>query len=69
MKNKKQSIDRLDISNNANDILKENKILTLGEICKKNKKELQDYGLSLDIGITITRIKFEILKFINNKGE
>ncbi len=57
MKNKKQSIDRLDISNNANDILKENKILTLGEICKKNKKELQDYGLSLDI---IKEIELEL---------
>ena len=57
MKNKKQSIDRLDISNNANDILKENKILTLGEICKKNKKELKNYGLSLDI---IKEIELEL---------
>ncbi len=54
---KKQSIDRLDISNNANDILKENKILTLGEICKKNKKELKNYGLSLDI---IKEIELEL---------
>lgn len=41
----KQSIDRLDISNEANDILKKNKIITLGELCKKTKKELKELTL------------------------
>ena len=42
----KQSIERLYISNESNDILKKNKILTLGELCKKTKKELKQLALT-----------------------
>lgn len=41
----RQSIDRLDISNESSDILKKNKVITLGELCKKTKKELKELEL------------------------
>lgn len=37
----KQNIDRLDISDNAIKILKDNKIITLGQLCKKSKSDLK----------------------------
>lgn len=37
----KQSIDRLDICDNAINILKENNIKTIGQLCKKSKSDLK----------------------------
>lgn len=37
----KQSIDRLDIGDNAINILKENNIKTIGQLCKKSKSDLK----------------------------
>lgn len=37
----KQSIDRLDIGNNAINKLKENNIKTIGQLCKKSKSDLK----------------------------
>ena len=37
----KQNIYRLDISDNAIKILKDNKIITLGQLCKKSKSDLK----------------------------
>ncbi len=41
----KQSIYRLDISDDAINILNENKIKTIGQLCKKTKKDLKNYDL------------------------
>lgn len=40
-----QFVDRLDVSQNALDILKENKINTLGQLENYNKSKLKDMGL------------------------
>lgn len=42
---KKQNIQRLDISDNAINILKGNEIKTLGELCRKSKADLKNIGL------------------------
>ena len=47
-KYKVQSIDRLDISDNAINLLKQNNIETLGEICNKTKQELKQMQLMTD---------------------
>lgn len=44
---KKQSIDRLDISDSIIERLKNNGIKTIGELCKKNKSDLQKIGIEL----------------------
>ena len=41
----KQKIERLDISDSAMNILKENKITTIGQLCKKSKTDLRDIQL------------------------
>ena len=40
-----QFVDRLDVRQNALDILKENKINTLGQLENYNKSKLKDMGL------------------------
>ena len=47
-KYKVQSIDRLDISDNAINLLKQNNIETLGELCNKTKQELKQMQLMTD---------------------
>ena len=47
-KYKVQSIDRLDISDNAINLLKQNNIETLGELCNKTKQELRQMQLMTD---------------------
>ena len=42
----KQSIDRLDISVNAIELLKQNQIDTIGKLCKKNKSDLRKLNLT-----------------------
>lgn len=37
----KQKIERLDISDDATNILKENNINTIGQLCKKSKTDLR----------------------------
>lgn len=37
----KQKIERLDISDDATNILKENNINTIGQLCKKSKTDLK----------------------------
>ena len=41
----KQKIERLDISDSAMNLLKENKITTIGQLCKKSKTDLRDIQL------------------------
>lgn len=48
----KQNIDRLNISDNSIQILKNNKIITIGQLCKKGKNDLR----KLDI------VQFDIKK-------
>ena len=48
----KQNIDRLNISDNSIKILKNNKIITIGQLCKKSKNDLR----KLDI------VQFDIKK-------
>lgn len=42
---KVQDIQRLDISDNAINILNENKINTIGKLCRKSKADLKNLGL------------------------
>ena len=37
----KQSVDRLDISDNCMELLKSNDIETIGQLCKKSKTDLK----------------------------
>lgn len=41
-----QYIERLDISDNTLDILKQNKIVFIKDICRKNKTSLKQMGLT-----------------------
>lgn len=43
----KQLIDRLDLSDNVLNILKYNKIETIEQLTKNNKKSLRSYGLTI----------------------
>lgn len=43
----KQLIDRLDLSDNVLNILKYNKIETIEQLTKNNKKALRNYGLTI----------------------
>lgn len=45
----KQNIDRLDISDNAIKISKDNKIITLGQLCKKSKSDLKKIETGLNL--------------------
>lgn len=40
-----QNIDRLDISCNSIQLLKDNKIIFIKQVCKMSKKELKSLGL------------------------
>jgi DNA-directed RNA polymerase alpha subunit len=40
-----QRIDRLDISDSVLNVLKENEITTLGNLCSKSKTDLKNIGL------------------------
>jgi DNA-directed RNA polymerase alpha subunit len=40
-----QRIDRLDINDNILNVLKENEITTLGNLCSKSKTDLKNIGL------------------------
>lgn len=42
---KKQSIDRLDIADSIIEKLKNNKIDTLGKLCKQSKTDLKEIGI------------------------
>ena len=42
---KKQSIDRLDIADSIIEKLKNNKIDTLGKLCKQSKADLKEIGI------------------------
>lgn len=52
-----QSIDRLNISINTTNILKENKIKTIEQLCKKNKNDLKKLNL---IPNEINKIEIEL---------
>ena len=41
----KQSVDRLDISDNCMELLKSNDIETIGQLCKKSKTDLKKLNL------------------------
>lgn len=43
---KKQSIDRLNIGTTILEILRENNIKTIGDLCKKSKSDLKKINLS-----------------------
>lgn len=47
-KMKKQNVQRLDISDNAINLLNDNKISTLGQLCRKSKADLKSLGLLQD---------------------
>lgn len=53
----KQNIERLDISDNAINILKENKIKTSGGLCKKSKSDLRELNI---IQYDINKIEIEL---------
>ena len=47
MENKleKQNIERLDIKDNALNILKENDITKIGQLCKKSRNDLKNFRI------------------------
>ena len=53
----KQSIDRLDISDNTLKVLKENNIKTIGQLCRKSKSDLRDFEL---VQFEISKIEIEL---------
>lgn len=62
----KQSINRLNISDNTILILKENKINIISELCKKSKTDLKKIGLQQD---EINKIQIELqLLGLNIRG-
>ncbi len=56
----KQSIDRLDINDNAIEILKDSKIDTIGKLCKKSKSDLKKLNLTQN-EINKTDIELQLL--------
>lgn len=44
-----QYIERLEINNETREILKENNIVKLGELCQKSRKELTEMGINTNI--------------------
>ena len=63
----KQNIDRLDTSDNAIKILKDNKIITLGQLCKKSKSDLKKIEiLQCDIKKIETELKLLGLNLKNS---
>lgn len=56
----KQFVDRLDVNQNALDILKKNEIITLGELSNYKKSQLRDMGL-LQNEINKIEVELELL--------
>ena len=56
----KQFVDRLDVNQKALDTLKDNKILTLGELSFYKKSQLKDMGL-LQNEINKIEVELELL--------
>ena len=56
----KQNIERLDISDNAISILKTNGIKTIGQLRKKNRKDLKSYDM-LQNDIKKIEVELELL--------
>ncbi len=63
-KYKMQSIERLDISDKAIQMFKENNIKTLGELCSRTKKELRGMELKQE-GENIYKLTEEEFKQID----
>ena len=53
----KQNIDRLNISDNSIQILKNNKIITIGKLCKKGKNDLRKLNI---VQFDIKKIETEL---------
>ena len=64
-KYKMQSIDRLDISDKAIQMLKENKIETLGDLCGRTKTELRELELKQEEA-SVYRLSEEEFKQIDS---
>ena len=45
---KQQNIQRLDISDNTINILNQNKISSIGQLCRKSKEDLRSYAIELN---------------------
>lgn len=56
----KQNIERLDISDNAIEILKTNNIKTIGQLRKKTRKDLKSYDI-LQNDIKKIEVELELL--------
>lgn len=62
----KQSIDRIDINMNILNLLKENGIITISDLCSKLKTDLKNLTLSIQ---EINKIQIELqLLGLNLKG-
>ncbi|MGN1383989.1 MAG: DNA-directed RNA polymerase subunit alpha C-terminal domain-containing protein [Clostridia bacterium] len=62
----KQSIDRIDINMNILNLLKENGIITISDLCHKSKTDLKNLTLSFE---EINKIQVELqLLGLNLKG-
>ena len=62
----KQSIDRIDINVNILNLLKENGIITISDLCSKSKTDLKNLTLSIQ---EINKIQIELqLLGLNLKG-
>lgn len=57
---KKQSINRLDVSDSTLEKLKESKIDTLGKLCNKSKKDLKEIGIE-QIEIKAISIELQLM--------
>lgn len=44
-----QYIERLDVNNETREVLKNNKIIKLGELCQKSRKELTEMGIDTKV--------------------
>ena len=44
-----QYIERLDVNNETREVLKNNKIIKLGELCQKSRKELTEMGIDTNV--------------------
>ncbi len=63
----KQSIDRLDIGDIAIKTLKDNKIITIGQLCKKSKSDLRKLEIvQFDIKKIETELQLLGLNLKNN---
>jgi len=53
----KQDINRLNLNDNAVDILKQNEIISIGQLCKKTKSNLKNIKLTQN---EINKIEIEL---------